>query len=265
MLIGGVELPDVEVRGAAVDGISSTLQRVRQETNTRARQETYTKRSGLRHRLWMRAYLQLQKLSRRRRVQLIWGVLQIALVAFDIVTDWNVMISLFANGSAAWGALSLIFIVGSYLLVYGSVVLYLRGEAQRGVDSVFVLWVVLGFPCGVLALDVLLLLEPFNLVGFVTNDELQQFMPSYRSTRIIIEAIFEAFPQSILQLCIALRGDSGVPVFLLVQSLTFSVRPPLATPPPRPRPWRPRGNTLQDAGAVGIWPSGCAVRFVCLP
>ena len=62
VLIGGVELPDVEVRGAAVDGISSTLQRVRQETNTRARQETYTKRSGLRHRLWMRAYLQLQKL-----------------------------------------------------------------------------------------------------------------------------------------------------------------------------------------------------------
>ena len=48
-------------------------------------------------------------------------------------------------------------------------------------------------------------------------------MPSYRSTRIIIEVTFEALPQSLLQLSLAAQGDSGVPTMLLLQSLTISV------------------------------------------
>ena len=36
-------------------------------------------------------------------------------------------------------------------------------------------------------------------------------MPSYRSTRIIIEVTFEALPQSLLQLSLAAQGDSDEP------------------------------------------------------
>ena len=54
-------------------------------------------------------------------------------------------------------------------------------------------------------------------------------MPSYRSTRIIIEVTFEALPQSLLQLSLAAQGDSGVPTMLLLQSLTISVCAPAPT------------------------------------
>ncbi|KAL1521256.1 hypothetical protein AB1Y20_020927 [Prymnesium parvum] len=180
----------------------------------------YSKPRGLRLRLWMKAYHRLLMLSRRRRVRFVWGLAQIALVAFDMVTDWNVTISLLANGSVLWGGLSISFILGSYFLVYCSVLSYIR--SVQGVSGRLICWAFSGFPCGVLALDVCMLLEPFNLVALL-SDDLQAFIPSYRSTRIIIEAVFEALPQAVLQLQLASQGDSGVPTFIIIQSLVFSV------------------------------------------
>ena len=171
-------------------------------------------------------YNEVLRLARKRRFQVAFGLFQIGLVTFDIVTDWIVMMELFRSGASGWGALCAIFLVGSYLLVYVSVLLYLRKSRKQrkhqGSRFNLLRWGVVGFPCGVLFLDVCMLLEPFNLVWYL-NEDLQTFMPSYRATRTIIECVFEALPQSILQLILATRGARGVPTYLLVQSLTVSI------------------------------------------
>ena len=122
VLIGEVSVPDVEVRGSWRDGIASTtlgtsFPRAGSTLGAfpfagGAAPEMYSKALGLRRRMWQRALQRILKLSRNRRVQFVWGLLQIALVAFDIATDWQVMITLFANDHAMFGTLSLMFIIG---------------------------------------------------------------------------------------------------------------------------------------------------------
>ena len=55
-------------------------------------------------------------------------------------------------------------------------------------------------PFGMIALDFLMFLEPFGLLAVVPlPDRLRQFIPAYKSTRIIAEVAIESLPQCVLQ------------------------------------------------------------------
>ena len=59
---------------------------------------------------------------------------------------------------------------------------------------------ILGFPFGLVALDLLMFLEPFGLLAVLPLPQwLKQFVPAYKATRVIAEVTIESMPQCLLQ------------------------------------------------------------------
>jgi hypothetical protein len=96
-------------------------------------------------------------------------------------------------------------IIAASLLVLQFAVVYLRVlpylSSTFGRDSCLYqafLW--LGFPFGMLLLDLLMFLEPFGLLPIAPiSDRMRLFLPSYKTTRIIAEVMLESLPQCLLQ------------------------------------------------------------------
>ena len=85
-----------------------------------------------------------------------------------------------------------------------------------------------------LTLDIIMFLEPLDLLWMVPSTQLQALVPAYKGTRTLLEVNFEGLPQSILQIYIYVRVTSGgaenhggaldgVDQTVLVRSLTLSL------------------------------------------
>ena len=108
---------------------------------------------------------------------------------------------LFYNAHAyAYAALSASLLVGQFTVVWLRVLPYLH--ATYGPDSTFYrLFLYFGMPFGCFFLDFLMFLEPFGLLPITPMPEtLRQFVPAYKSTRIIAEVLIEALPQCVILL-----------------------------------------------------------------
>ena len=75
-------------------------------------------------------------------------------------------------------------------------------------------FMVFGFPLGVISLDILMFLEPFGLLALLPFPErLRTFVPAYKATRLIAEVFVESLPQCLLQsfiyVRIITRAESG--------------------------------------------------------
>ena len=67
-------------------------------------------------------------------------------------------------------------------------------------SSVYLSFLILGFPVGLLILDCCMFLEPFGLLTILPFPPwMRQFIPAYKATRVIFEVIIESVPQSLLQ------------------------------------------------------------------
>ena len=139
------------------------------------------------------------------------------------------MALLYSAGRYGWpagipfAALAAFFLVFQFVAVYLRVLPYLANTF--GTDSaLYRLFLIFGFPFGMLLLDILMFLEPFGLLPIVPlPDRLRQFIPAYKATRIIAEVAIESLPQCILQSYILVQvmhhvnahAASSAEVFLL--------------------------------------------------
>ena len=134
------------------------------------------------------------------------GALTVGLYFADILSDLGVMLLLYKTGNPIWATESASLLVLQYAIVASRVIAYLR--ATRGELS----WLqVIATVPGVLVMDLLMLLEPFGLLGFLWNEELLMLIPAYKATRIVIEVVAESLPQALLQSYIFRRvmGDGA--------------------------------------------------------
>ena len=105
------------------------------------------------------------------------------------------MLLLHAAGRYIFASIAASLLVLQFLLVWRRVLPYLH--ATFGPDStLYRLFLWFGFPFGMLGLDCLMFLEPFGLLPIVPMPEsMRQFIPAYKSTRIVAEVLIESLPQ----------------------------------------------------------------------
>ncbi|KAL1519271.1 hypothetical protein AB1Y20_022800 [Prymnesium parvum] len=157
------------------------------------------------------------------------GALSALVFYADVASDVLLARELAEAHETAWAALSVFFIAAPCLLAYGSIGAYVRrthGHSPR-------LWLALalGFPFGIVLLDLVMFVELSSLLHELSDAlpavrALKLFLPSYRATRVLWELSLETVPQSVLQLHIYLswrHADAGVAVPLLSTSLAFSL------------------------------------------
>lgn len=127
------------------------------------------------------------------------GILAVSLYFADIISDIQVLQLLWSTGNYTWGVMSVFLLLLQFVVVYARVLPYL--SSTFGSDSA-VYWgfIAFGFPFGLLLLDCLMFLEPFGLLSVLPFPPwLRQFIPAYKSTRIIFEVLIESLPQCMLQ------------------------------------------------------------------
>ena len=111
----------------------------------------------------------------------------------------QVTILLHSAGFEGYAAIAGSLLVLQFVAVYFRVLPYLRSTLGRAA-CVYRLFLYLGFPFGMLLLDILMFLEPFGLLPIVPMPErMRQFIPAYKATRIIAEVMLESLPQCLLQ------------------------------------------------------------------
>lgn len=127
------------------------------------------------------------------------GVMSVSLYFADLLSDLQVAELLYNTGNMLWAGLSVALLCLQFMVVQLRVMPYL--QSTHGSDSVlYRLFVVFGFPTGLLVLDALMFLEPFGLLVVLPfPDWLRQFLPAYKATRIIAEVVIESLPQCFLQ------------------------------------------------------------------
>ena len=117
----------------------------------------------------------------------------------DLISDIEVTLLLHSAGFEGYAAIAASLLVLQFVAVYFRVLPYLRSTLGRA-SCVYQLFLYLGFPFGMLLLDVLMFLEPFGLLPVVPMPErMRQFIPAYKATRIIAEVMLESLPQCLLQ------------------------------------------------------------------
>ena len=130
------------------------------------------------------------------------GTMAIMIYFADLISDVQVLTLLYSTGNYAWSYVSASLLIAQFLVVYLRVLPYL--STTFGSDSaLYITFLWLGFPTGLLLLDFLMFLEPFGLLTILPfPDWLRQFVPAYKATRIIAEVAIESLPQCIMQACI---------------------------------------------------------------
>ena len=141
------------------------------------------------------------------------GVASLALFYADVGSDALLALELARTSNPIWAGLTLAFISLQYFAAYLGVLLYLR-SVYSAWSCTFVGFLLVGFPLGPLVLDVLMFLEPINLMCLlpscgllclIPSSQLHYLLPAYRSTRTLLEVTLESLPQSILQAYIYYR------------------------------------------------------------
>ena len=127
------------------------------------------------------------------------GIFSVGLYFADLVSDVQVSVLLWTTGNYAWSGIGIFLLVFQFLIVELRVLPYLQSTFGSN-SSIYLFFLVFGFPWGLLALDCLMFCEPFGLLAILPFPEwLRQFIPAYKATRIIAEVVIESLPQCILQ------------------------------------------------------------------
>lgn len=117
----------------------------------------------------------------------------------DLISDVQVTMLLLNTGNYVWGTMSVLLLTTQFLVVYLRVLPYMH-STFGGTSSLYITFLLLGFPSGLLMLDVLMFFEPFGLLALLPFPEwVRQFVPAYKATRIIAEVVIESLPQCVLQ------------------------------------------------------------------
>jgi len=144
------------------------------------------------------------------------GVLSLTLFFSDVLSDFGVCVKLYQTDNPRWATTAALLLVGQYVVVYLRALAYL--ETTHGKDSeIYTRFRCFGFPMGVISLDLLMLVEPFGLLGQLPLPEwLRQFVPAFKATRIITEVFCESLPQCLLQssiFAIVVHRTTGLSLF----------------------------------------------------
>jgi hypothetical protein len=134
---------------------------------------------------------------------------------FDVILDCIVVNKLFKADDRVFGGLMLVCILSAIFAAYLGILAMLR--STKGVRSCdFVAWLLLGFPFGTVALDIIVLFVPLSkvfgerlwrAVG-LADTALGNFLPSYLVTRKLMEVGLESTLLSILQLVLFIRASA---------------------------------------------------------
>ena len=101
----------------------------------------------------------------------------------------------------------------------------------------------LGFPFGLLVLDILMFLEPFGLLAVLPLPMwLKTFVPAYKATRVIAEVFIESLPQTLLQSYI----------LVVVMGRVHQGERRQTDRRPRVRPRGQRSSLAECSGQVGL-------------
>lgn len=138
------------------------------------------------------------------------GFLTIWLYFMDLISDYQVTVLFYSAGALRFAAVSAFLLVGQFAVVWMRVLPYLH--VTYGAESTFYRsFLYLGMPLGMFFFDFLMFLEPFGLLPFAPLPEnLRQFIPAYKATRIIAEVAVEALPQCIMQAIILVLVSNHV-------------------------------------------------------
>ena len=117
----------------------------------------------------------------------------------DILSDVQVIQLLWESTNYVWSLMSLFLLVNQFFIVYLRCLPYLK--TTFGSESPeYIVFLILGFPTGLLFLDACMFLEPFGLLAILPFPPwMRQFIPAYKATRVIAEILIESLPQSVLQ------------------------------------------------------------------
>ena len=127
------------------------------------------------------------------------GLVVIWLYFADVISDIEVAALLYESGMLVYACIAGGLLVLQFLVVYLRVLPYLHATFGRA-SCPYQLFLWLGFPFGMLGLDLFMFLEPFGLLRTLPlPDSLRQFVPAYKATRIIAEVMIESLPQCLLQ------------------------------------------------------------------
>ena len=127
------------------------------------------------------------------------GIFSVGLYFADLISDVQVSVLLWTTGNYTWSGIGIFLLVFQFLIVELRVLPYLQSTFGSN-SSIYLFFLVFGFPWGLLALDCLMFCEPFGLLAILPFPEwLRQFIPAYKATRIIAEVVIESLPQCILQ------------------------------------------------------------------
>ena len=127
------------------------------------------------------------------------GLVEVSVYFADIISDVQVLVLLYTTGNVIAAALSLLFLVAQFFVIYIRVLPYLS-TTFGDESSIYKIYLWTGFPIGSLGLDVLMFLEPFGLLAVLPLPTwLKTFIPAYKATRVICEVFIESLPQTLLQ------------------------------------------------------------------
>ena len=145
----------------------------------------------------------LTKLCQTALVQIIArstnGIFSVGVYFADLVSDVQVIVLLLNTRNYLWAAEGAFLLVLQFFIVHLRVLPYLRSTFGSS-STLYLTFLFLGFPLGLLALDVAMFFEPFGLLAVLPfPDWLRQFVPAYKATRIIAEVVIESLPQCFLQ------------------------------------------------------------------
>ena len=91
------------------------------------------------------------------------GLIAIALYFADLISDVSVMLLLIEAGDVIWASEAAVLLFAQFVAVYFRVLPYLRTTFGR-TDWHYLTFLLLGLPAGLIALDLLMFLEPFGLL-----------------------------------------------------------------------------------------------------
>ena len=120
----------------------------------------------------------------------------------DFWSDTQVCVLFFTTDEWVAGAFSVLFLLVQYAAIVYRSLDYLGNTFGRE-SKLYKRMLYFGFPLGAFVLDMLMFLEPFGLLPIVNGKYLPgwlcDFLPAYKSTRVILSIAANAVPQGVLQ------------------------------------------------------------------
>ena len=106
------------------------------------------------------------------------GLVAVALYFADLISDVRVMLLLIEAGDVIWASEAAFLLFAQFVAVYFRVLPYLRTTFGRA-DWHYLTFLLLGLPTGLIALDLLMFLEPFGLLVVIVRMRRLELQPSH--------------------------------------------------------------------------------------